>query len=312
VRLLLYEHVTAGGLGDCPAPSLCREGAAMLRALAEDFAAVAGIEVIVHVAPWFHETLAAKVVRAPAVAFSEGLQNADAVLAIAPEFDGILERLCVETKTAGRQWLGCTADAIRLTADKRALGEWWLSRNMPTPPFVDVPTRRSVVVKPRFGAGSQDTQRYDEWTPHRLRAASETFVVQEFADGLPASIAFLCGPNDRMPMRPTAQRLSADGAFQYLGGRVPLPSDLETRAIALGRRAISGIKGLQGWVGVDLVLGESAKDDRAIEINPRLTTSYVGMRRVARTNLASAWLDVSRGVSPAIAWRDEVIEFDAQ
>jgi predicted ATP-grasp superfamily ATP-dependent carboligase len=48
---------------------------------------------------------------------------------------------------------------------------------------------------------------------------------------------------------------------------------------------------------VDVVLGDDADGSRdfAIEINPRLTTSYVGLRAAAQTNLASAMLKVAQG-----------------
>jgi predicted ATP-grasp superfamily ATP-dependent carboligase len=57
------------------------------------------------------------------------------------------------------------------------------------------------------------------------------------------------------------------------------------------------VPGLSGYFGVDLVLGESAdgSQDRVIEINPRLTTSYLGLRRLARFNLAQALLRLAQG-----------------
>jgi hypothetical protein len=48
---------------------------------------------------------------------------------------------------------------------------------------------------------------------------------------------------------------------------------------------------------VDLVLGDAADGSRdfAIEINPRLTTSYLGLRALARGSLAAALLRAVRG-----------------
>jgi predicted ATP-grasp superfamily ATP-dependent carboligase len=70
---------------------------------------------------------------------------------------------------------------------------------------------------------------------------------------------------------------------------------------------------LQGYVGVDLVLGaaEDASGDHAIEINPRLTTSYIGLRRLSRNNLARAWLDVLRGGDVTVMWENGMVEFEA-
>src|SRR5690606_21918601 len=60
-------------------------------------------------------------------------------------------------------------------------------------------------------------------------------------------------------------------------------------AVALARRAVAAIDGMLGFVGVDMVLTDDPDDDAVIEINPRLTTAYVGLRRLTKDNLA-AWL----------------------
>ena len=72
--------------------------------------------------------------------------------------------------------------------------------------------------------------------------------------------------------------------------------------------------GLAGYVGVDLVLGaaDDGGEDRTIEINPRLTTSYVGLRALAEANLAEVLVKVVRGeVVPAVAWRPGTVSFRA-
>ena len=48
-----------------------------------------------------------------------------------------------------------------------------------------------------------------------------------------------------------------------------------------------------------------------IEINPRLTTSYVGLRATARTNLADAMWQIAHGDTPTIEYSDRTIEFDS-
>ena len=58
MRIFVYEFVTGGGLlsagpQESPAPSLAREGAAMVTALAADFAAIDGTHVVVMWDPRF-------------------------------------------------------------------------------------------------------------------------------------------------------------------------------------------------------------------------------------------------------------------
>ena len=115
---------------------------------------------------------------------------------------------------------------------------------------------------------------------------------------------------------PATQRLTDDGTFSYLGGRLPAPDELHPRIVRLAERALAAVElpGLQGYVGVDLIMGSAADggEDRAIEINPRLTTSYLGLRRMTKQNLLGLWLRIVAGERPAPpVWSERAIEFDA-
>jgi predicted ATP-grasp superfamily ATP-dependent carboligase len=68
-----------------------------------------------------------------------------------------------------------------------------------------------------------------------------------------------------------------------------------------------------GYIGVDMVLGEDAlgAGDAVIEINPRLTTSFVGLRAIARTNLAQAMLAVAEGAALSPKFTDGGVAFTA-
>jgi predicted ATP-grasp superfamily ATP-dependent carboligase len=48
-----------------------------------------------------------------------------------------------------------------------------------------------------------------------------------------------------------------------------------------------------------------------VEINPRLTTSYLGLRAASRASLAKAMLDVAEGRCPTLSFDPQPLEFDA-
>jgi len=100
-----------------------------------------------------------------------------------------------------------------------------------------------------------------------------------------------------LPLALGRQRLSKAGAFVYQGGRVPFRSRSARRAIELAVRAAGALAvasgDLTGFLGVDLVLGRQGPV--VIEINPRITTSYIGLRQIAATNLGSLILRAGRG-----------------
>ena len=84
-------------------------------------------------------------------------------------------------------------------------------------------------------------------------------------------------------------------------------------ATALASRAVAALSSTVGYLGVDLVLGDDpdGRDDVVIEVNPRLTTSYVGLRALAADNLAAAMLAVASGKTPRLSFADHALQFDA-
>jgi predicted ATP-grasp superfamily ATP-dependent carboligase len=305
MRVFIYEHLCAGGAA---APSLVPEGRAMLTALLEDFGRLPGVDTL----PAPHG--------GDEAAFRRLAAAADWTLVVAPECDGVLaERLRWANESGGRV-LGPTPGAARLAGDKLRLAGRLHAHGVPTPPTVAWPAPAPAfpaVCKPRHGAGSQATflvrnERELDEAVRRARAEGwhGELIVQPHVAGFPASVAFLTGPGRRLALPPAAQQLSDDGRFHYWGGSLPLPPDLADRAAQLAAAAVDAVEGWGGYIGVDVVLGAAADGDAVIEINPRPTTSYVGLRALALFNLAEALLAVASGrPPPAMAWRPGPVRF---
>ena len=301
MQILVYEYISSGVLaGQAIDPSLKREGLAMVRALVTDLANNLGLTLVLPLDPSLLPGWPPGVCPIPVQGqeqerqvIQEVLKQVDAAIFIAPEFGGILEERCCWCEEAGVPLLGPASLAVRMASDKQALANVWHQAGVPTPPCLDQPTY-PCVLKPRDGAGSQATflLHSDADLRQATRQASEEgwqgpLLLQQYVVGEPVSVAFLLGTQGAKALPAVRQRLSVDGRFHYLGGQLPLLPNLDQRARHLAWRAISVVPGLRGYVGVDLVLGET---DMAIEINPRLTTSYVGYRALARFNLAQALL----------------------
>lgn len=302
MHVFAYEYLSSGAAGDASVrSSLHTEGWAMLSALLEDLVRCPRVQV---------STLLDCQPVAEKDAFCELAAAADWSLLIAPEFDGILAQRSRWVEEAGGRLMGSSPQAIQQTADKLLLSKFWSERGIATPPEERT---YPLVCKPRFGAGSQATflvRDEEELARAVLQAGAEGWssplILQRYVPGLAASVAFLCGDGKRQGLPAVEQRLSHDGRFRYLGGRLPLPDHLDRRARRLAERAVEGIDGLRGWFGVDLILGAAAdgSGDAAIEINPRLTTSYLGLRRLARFNLAEALLALATDSSiPRWEWK---------
>jgi len=318
MRVFVYEHMTASGTGREPDSSehdLYREGRAMRDAVAADFRLLPNTEVFI---------FSDQDVPVDPYTFNDAANNADWTLVIAPEAENTLLDLAEEVWPSNSRFLGPTDDAIRLTSDKLALAEHWQDHDVPTPITTDreLSPRAAfpIVWKPQDGAGSsvtfllksaQDVSRAKE----ELEAADHTgpMLVQQFVPGRATSVAFLCGTAGQVPLLPTFQLLSEDGRFKYRGGEVPIPGELAERAVKLARRAVECVPGLIGYVGVDLVLGtaEDGSRDYAIEINPRLTTSYVGLRAIADFNIAEMMLKAAKGEALGeLKWKAGGVRFE--
>ena len=107
-----------------------------------------------------------------------------------------------------------------------------------------------------------------------------------FIPGLPVSLAVLIsGDREHIHFLPVGeQRFSNDGRFNYLGGRIParLSNSVAQKIECQARAVIQSIEGLTGYVGIDLIVpSEASEPPLVLEINPRLTTGYLGYRELA-------------------------------
>lgn len=331
MRLFVYEWVTGGGLVGHQGPlpeSLLREGLAMVQAVAADAASLDGVS------PVLLRDLRVPSLSAAAgelidiasrgehdTAVAELAAEADAILVIAPETDGALLDVVQRVSDLGGRLISPSAALVALASDKHRTGETLRAAGVPTPeairlePDDTLPTEfvYPAVLKPLDGAGSQATHVVAH-THDRPPAYAWPRRLERFIPGVPASVAVLgIAGGDLVALPPCRQRIAIDGSLAYLGGETPLAEGLAERAQRLAIRALQATPGLVGFAGVDLILGDDPDGslDTVLEINPRLTTSYVGLRRIVRGGLVAAMLAAAEGRSPAVEIDPRPIAWDA-
>lgn len=302
----------------------------MLQAIVADVASLPGFTVVTTLDSSLNVSLGGEVLRAGNVAeeldlFQRLLGQVDAVMVIAPETDGILADRCRQVRESGVTSWNCLPSAIEICADKLLLAEHLQSSGLPTIPthkvsFDQLPVSQSfpLVLKPIDGAGSWLTflvQNESDWriasTKIQEAGADQKCIAQPLIHGRPLSVGIVISlDGERVEcLSVCEQTLSSDGRFRYLGGGVPATiSRLETHAIeSLVIRACRSIPGLFGYVGVDLLLTDAGQPI-LVEINPRLTTSYIGYREFYATNLPNRWLSTA-APSPISQRTGDRIEF---
>ena len=331
MHIFLYEWITGGGLVEEPSPlpaSLLTEGAAMLTALAADFNRVDGTKVTVLRDMRLDDLVLpdCEVVEVHSSSHHwdeiERLSaEADHTLAIAPEFDGILSQTIKHIEQAGGTLLNASQEFVSLTANKQKTANQLEKADVPVPTAVLMSADEEklpeeftypAVLKPVCGAGSQHTllvaSPQDEPPPYPWPRR-----LEQFCPGIAASVVMLCGPTHRTPLPACRQTLSSDGRFTYRGGSLLHEPELARRATVLADRALESLPPALGYVGIDLVLGKAGdgSEDFVIEVNPRLTTSYVGLRAATKDNLAHAMLENFAGRALSPSFHFDQLEFSA-
>ncbi len=307
MRLLVCEYVTGGGFCGKPVPpGLWDEGDSMRRSLVKDLVALGPHHVTAIVEPRVATAdPGSSVIRLsrdgelwshlPAL-----LGPFDCFWPIAPETGAALRRLTALAEAAGRSVIGSPRDTVALAGSKLETADHLAAAGLPV-----VPTRRlgaslpesatGWVVKPDDGAGAEDARLFtsrpalDAWLAGRGDAAR--FVVQPHVEGSPASLSLLCQAGEAWVLACNSQIVSVEGGcLRYHGGVV---GGLEHRRPvfqALAAGIARALPGLWGYVGVDLI----DRDDGplVLEVNPRLTTSYVALGRALGFNPAGLVLEL--------------------
>jgi hypothetical protein len=238
---------------------------------------------------------------------AEAAAGADWTLIVAPETDDILADRVALARAAGGRVAAASGAFITLAADKQATvlalagAGVAVSAGCLLPAGERLPEafRRPAVAKALDRCGGDGlvvVPRGADLPPAPLPRRVEAFVA-----GVPVGVSCLCGPAETIVLPPVRQRFSTGIHPRYLGGDLQLGQRLGDRAMALARRSIRGLESparrAGGWIGVDMILGdrEDGSDDRVLEINPRMTTSFVGLSTLGTASLLRAMLAIAAG-----------------
>ncbi len=306
MRLLICEYVTGGGFLGQPLPaSLAREGDMMLAALVKDVAGVGGIDIAcvrdgrlgdVDLPALFRVVTAQE---DPWTVWRNAIEGVDAVWPIAPETGGALTRLSELVLAMRRVLIGSRPPAVTLAASKLATAEHLAAYGtavVPTVPaevalYDGLPSGPvGWVVKPDDGAGAESTRLFRQRDEMRrwLVAAAErnNLVVQPYVEGVPASLSALCQNGRAWLLSCNRQEIAIEnGEFRFRGSIVGGLEQQRPRYEPIAAAVAAAMPELWGYVGIDFI--DAAAGPFVLEVNPRLTTSYVGLGRAIGMNPAA-------------------------
>ncbi|MFQ6086491.1 MAG: ATP-grasp domain-containing protein [Candidatus Bathyarchaeia archaeon] len=322
MQLLVYEHVSGGGFANEKlSPSILSEGYGMLRSLVSDFKA-AGHNVTTSLdsrLKAFNPPIEADNI--VSISFSNELNKnlkkfskaVDAVYVIAPESGQTLQKLVELVETSGGLSLNSQIDAIKNASNKMTTYEVLKERRLMVPETVMISIHEDVkhvkhvikelgfplVFKPVDGVGCCGLSVVKDES-HVVAAVkkiakeslSEHFVAQKLIEGISVSASLISTGEKALPITLNKQMVTLASPYEkssYNGGIVPFGHVLEKEALKAAQTAVESISGLRGYVGVDMALTRNGPV--VIEVNPRLTTSYIGLRKAVNFNPAQAIID---------------------
>lgn len=312
MKILVFEYVTGGGLSHQALPAgLAREGELMLMALLNDLACITGIEVIVFRdrrlgQPSNHHPGRRWVMTQPDRdvwdQLAAEIRQADAVWPIAPETDGTLERACAMVERAGKCLLNSPSRAVQLASSKGCTLERLAACGLAVVPSVragtiprDPPFAFPLVAKPDDGAGCEGSRimiSMEDWHSFLDRPKSGEWLVQPLIEGDPLSLSVIFSGGEARVLTVNRQLIRRkDERFVLEGCQVNVPSDAQGMLTRLAEGIAEAIPDLWGYSGVDLIHGDQGF--QVLEINPRLTSSYAGIRDAIGVNVASCVLNLA-------------------
>lgn len=320
MRVFVYEHITGGGmLDDAQIGALAAEGELMLRALLDDLNAVPGVEVSVMRDFRLNADVPATVRVVRPGRFEEVLDAAlaacDAAWPIAPETGGALLRITRKIEASGRRLLGARSRAVAVAASKRATAAVLARAGIAAAPVYASPEEippayDALVAKPDDGAGCQDTwllaQRRgsDAWPRANAHA---NMVFQPYIRGEARSLSILCCDAGARLLCCNRQNVGVlDGALRFGGVVVNALTEDSDRHAALASAVCAALPGLWGYCGVDFI--SSSAGPVVIEVNPRLTTAYAGLRRALGVNAAQLVLDLPASLGASAPRQSRAID----
>jgi predicted ATP-grasp superfamily ATP-dependent carboligase len=230
----------------------------------------------------------------------------DMGLVIAP--DHLLSRftMILEQNTHN---LGCGFMTVALCANKvqtqKILEQYGIS--VPGEPG---PGKR--VIKPVKGCGAQGVRLSEG-------SAGEGEFAERFIDGEHFSVSLIPNRvigdaclyytgNPPLVLAVNKQQVEMDtnGAFRYRGGETPVHPDRGEEIISTAKKTVE-VLGCQGYCGVDVVVADKVF---VVDVNPRITTSLVGIAACMKEEIADLLVAASKGAGPTAVNLYGSVRFD--
>ncbi|KUG20597.1 MAG: ATP-grasp domain-containing protein [Methanomicrobiaceae archaeon] len=287
MRAFLAEYTV------CNEPDLAAEGNAMLSVLRRSFLRC-GYEVVSPEGEQFEQEI------------RKLAPGCDLGLVIAPDY--LLSRYTYLLEQLTHN-IGCGSMNIAVCANKRRTASILSAHGISVPEEVKSGSR---VIKPLMGCAAQHVRLSDD-------DPQDGEIGQRHIEGDHLSVSLVgsrvtgnaCEYYSGKPPLPLAINrqyiaIDDDGAFHYLGGETPVEHPRQDEIIAVATEAMN-VLGCQGYAGIDLIVADRIY---VVDVNPRPTTSLVGIAACMEEEIADILVKASYGAGPETVHLSGRVRFD--
>ena len=242
------------------------------------------------------------------------------IFIIAPESSNILYKLTKIAKKANRILLSTNLKGISLGMSKLNTYYFFKENKATTPKTYLIPKRKKlldnefilqkfnrlkkpVVIKPEDGVGGESIYYFESQyqlkrffldSPYKVEYGRK-YIIQEFIEGKDLSMSLIGRPYTRdsqfkepLLLSINSQNIDIKNSnfkSEYYGGTTPIENYMDVKNNLNAILEKINFSDVTGYFGIDFIRSSDAKL-YFIEINPRLTTSYIGLRNVINHNPA--------------------------
>jgi predicted ATP-grasp superfamily ATP-dependent carboligase len=318
-KLFVCEFITGGGLcAEALPESLLKEGLLMRNSLLQDLS-----ELPYEISTTYDARFHAPELCANCIPVNKNddvwqiwqtqMQAADAVWLIAPETDGILKKLTQMAEKPklnglrGPLVVGCGLASIEVASKKMATYLTLHAAGIPniaTYTFENwIRANGSWLAKPNDGVGCSDIVCFNN--PDDLESWMEanhkqmTHVIQPFQPGDAGSISCVMQHGKARLLSCNTQHIEMDHhLLSYTGGVINGLRDYWPHLELIANKIAQALPSLAGYVGIDVIV--DGDEVIVVEINPRLTTAYIGLHESIGANPAE--LIINTLAQPDYRW----------
>lgn len=301
MRLFVTEFITGGGLANDPLPeSLKQEGQSMLQAVLNDCSRLHDLQLVTTRDARVdfdlkHDIQVHQV--EDSIDYMQQLSlvasQCDTTWVIAPESEGVLQSIISHLANEKVMLINCDAESIGIAADKLTCAVYLAEHDILTIECLSqdqlVSYQNQVMIKRRYGVSCDGLMRCDNGKEALQQIDNfDQWVVQPYVQGRHLSMSVLCS-NDSVKVASMNEQIFINEKQPRLKVCSVNAMSVTKETQQLAENIFSALPGLRGYVGVDII--QNDKGYYVVDINPRLTSSYVGLCDVLNINPAKLCIE---------------------